>query len=116
MAEIFVPRKISAEMAAQGYNNEGRGELLGYIAVPSQHEVTCRYRITTGGDPDKSPHEPCTCRIGLWQETVAAKRVVNEMRKTARRKPRAAAEAKKTAKKSTKRAKCPTKRPKKRTR
>jgi hypothetical protein len=77
----FVPRHITADQAAQGYNNEGRGELMGYIAYPDQHEDTCAYRISTGGDWNKQPHEACTCRIGLWRER-GAQEVVNEMRKT----------------------------------
>lgn len=81
----FIPRHISRDLAEQGYNNQGRGELIGYEAVPSRHEVTCRYRITTGGNWAKSPHETCTCRLGLWRETTLAKRVVDEMRKTAKR-------------------------------
>lgn len=55
----FVPRQITADMAVQGYNNEGRGEMIGYIAVPAQHEKTCPYRVWG---------ELCACRIGLWQE------------------------------------------------
>lgn len=90
----FVPRHISEEQAEKGYNNEGRGELLGYIAVPSQHEESCRYRISTGGDPDKQPHESCSCRIGLWQDN-SSQRVVNEMRAIAKRaKPKPSPKAK----------------------
>ena len=84
----FVPRKISADDAARGYNNEGRGELIGYIAVPIDHEKTCRYRISTGGNPDKNPHELCTCRIGLWQEKTPTQLLVNEIRKMAKRTPK----------------------------
>lgn len=80
--EYFKPRIITAEMAEEGYNNEGRGELIGYIAVPTQHEETCRYRISTGGDPDKKDRESCTCRIGLWQEKTPTQKVVDQMRKT----------------------------------
>lgn len=81
----FIPRVITLEQEKLGYNNEGRGELIGYLAVPDEHEETCRYRITTCGDADKTPHEPCSCRLGLWRETTAAERVVNDMRKTAKR-------------------------------
>jgi hypothetical protein len=80
----FVPRKISADDASQGYNNEGRGELLGYVAVPAEHEETCRYRISTGGNPDKNPHESCSCRIGLWRDATPSQRVVDDIRATAR--------------------------------
>lgn len=80
----FVPRIITKEMSAQGYNNEGKGELLGYIAVPAEHEAYCAYRITTGGDPDKQPHKSCTCRIGLWREATSSQVIVNEMRKTSK--------------------------------
>ena len=83
--ERFVPRIITADQAAQGYNNEGRGKMLGYIAIPSQHEKTCHYRLSTGGDPDKEPHESCTCRIGLWRDQTTTQQVVTEMRKTAKR-------------------------------
>ena len=94
----FIPRHISQDQATLGYNNEGRGELLGYIAVPSQHEQTCRYRISTGGDPDKNPHEACSCRIGLWRDTTVTQKVVNEMRKTMKRsKKKAPAKSKKAA-------------------
>lgn len=82
----FIPRHITADMVAQGYNNEGRGQLLGYIARPEEHERTCRYRISTRGDPNKSPHETCTCRVGLWQEeTIVAK--MRKSRKLAKPKP-----------------------------
>lgn len=91
----FVPREISADMAAKGYNNAGRGKMLGYIAVPDQHEETCRYRISTGGDPNKEPHEMCSCRIGLWQEEVLVKqkpakrkKVKKKMAKKAKKKPK----------------------------
>ena len=70
----FVPRYIDPESAAQGYNNEGRGDLLGYISDRKQHEKTCRYRVTTKGVSDKAPHESCTCRIGLWKEEPPKKR------------------------------------------
>jgi hypothetical protein len=63
----FIPRFIYSDQAAQGYNNKGQGDMIGYIAAPEQHEETCCYRITTGGDPDKNPHDTCSCRIGLWQ-------------------------------------------------
>ena len=98
MSEKFVPRHISRDAAEQGYNNEGRGTLLGYAAVPSEHDQTCRYRISTGGNPDKNPHETCTCRLGLWQEKTPTQRVLDEARtakrtkkkksKAARAKPR----------------------------
>lgn len=71
----FIPRKISADGAARGYNNEGRGKLIGYIADPKKHEKTCRYLISTGGGPSKFPHETCTCRIGLWQMSKPRVRV-----------------------------------------
>ncbi len=57
----FIPRHISPEMAAHGYNNEGRGELLGYISDPLQHEETCAHK-------ELDDKIPCTCRIGLWKE------------------------------------------------
>lgn len=56
----FVPRTITPAMAAEGYNNEGRGELLGYIAVPAKHEESCSYRAAPG-------EAYCNCRIGLWR-------------------------------------------------
>lgn len=56
----FVARKITAEQAAEGYNNEGRGRLIGYIAEPAKHAKVCRYRVS------KTPHATCNCRIGLW--------------------------------------------------
>lgn len=59
----FVPRVISKGMAAEGYNNAGRGKLIGYIAVPEKHEKKCRYRVS--GDT-------CNCRIGLWQDVKPA--------------------------------------------
>lgn len=62
---MFKPREISPEMAAQGYNNEGRGRLLGYIAEPDKHEKTCPYR--------KDKKSSCACRIGLWQDLSLAK-------------------------------------------
>lgn len=102
----FVPRRITSDMAADGYNNQGKGTLLGYIANPDEHETTCRYRISTGGDRDKEPHDACTCRIGLWREPRPSQRVVAEMRNTAKR-----------AKKVTKpKAKKPASKPKKRAR
>jgi hypothetical protein len=98
--ERFIARVITREQAEQGYNNEGRGELLGYIAVPSQHEETCRYRISTGGNPDKKDRESCTCRIGLWQEKTPAQKVVDQIRKTspARKKTKAKKAVKATPK------------------
>jgi hypothetical protein len=92
----FIPRVITLEQEKLGYNNEGRGECIGYLAEPDKHEETCRYRITTCGDADKTPHEPCSCRLGLWRETTAAERVVNDMRKSMKR-------TKKPAKTKTKR-------------
>ncbi len=83
MAEKFVPRHISRDQAEQGYNNEGRGKLLGYLAVPHEHETTCFYRISTGGDPNTEPHELCTCRLGLWQEEMPSVGSLKEMRKMA---------------------------------
>lgn len=71
----FIPRKISADGLARGYNNERQGKLIGYIADPKRHEKTCRYVISTGGNPDKNPHESCTCRIGLWQRPKPRVRV-----------------------------------------
>lgn len=62
----FVPRVITADMAAQGYNNEGRGRQMGFITDPMQHEATCPWRKT-----DKK--ETCACRIGLWQAPVTVK-------------------------------------------
>lgn len=100
--ENFKPRIITAEQAEKGYNNQGRGELLGYIAVPLQHEETCRYRISTGGDPDKKDRESCTCRIGLWQEKTPTQKVVDQMRKTRKhtkaQKPKVKATVKRKAK------------------
>jgi hypothetical protein len=85
----FIPRVITQESAAQGYNNEGRGKLLGYVARPSEHEETCRYRISTGGDPNKEPHEPCSCRIGLWKDETMVKGPSGKVQKSkALRKPR----------------------------
>ena len=65
---MFVPRVISEDMASKGYNNKGRGSLVGYVAVPNQHEESCRYRISCDGDLDNPKRETCTCRIGLWRE------------------------------------------------
>lgn len=103
--EKFIPRVITAEQAAQGYNNEGRGELLGYLAEPRQHDVTCRYRITCDGDRDRPSRESCTCRLGLWQDKTPTQKVVDEMRKTrkftkkaAKPKPKAKAPSKRKAK------------------
>ena len=62
----FAPRKITADMAARGYNNEGLGKLIGYIAEPAKHEKTCKYRVSSG---------VCNCRIGLWQQTKPRVRV-----------------------------------------
>ena len=76
---IFVERLITADQKAQGYNNEGRGTLLGYIAYPEQHHQNCRYRISTGGNPDKQPHESCSCRLGLWQEGYVKPRIKDPM-------------------------------------
>ena len=94
MTEKFVPRHISQDSAAQGYNNEGRGKIIGYLAEPRKHEETCRYRISTGGDPNKNPHEWCSCRLGLWQENIPPQRNTDETRSTAKRtkkkKPKAA--------------------------
>ena len=105
MTEKFVPRHISRDAAEQGYNNAGRGTLIGYAATPSEHESTCRYRISTGGNPDKNPHESCTCRLGLWQEKTPTQLVLDEARSTAKRtkkkKPKAASA--KTHKKPAKR-------------
>lgn len=84
--EKFVPRTITPDQAARGYNNEGRGQLIGYVAVPAEHEKTCRYRISTGGNPDKAPHESCTCRIGLWQETMPTPRAKRAPKAKATRK------------------------------
>jgi hypothetical protein len=56
----FIPRYIPPESAALGYNNEGKGELIGYISDPFQHEEKCPYRIKR--------NKNCACRIGLWQE------------------------------------------------
>jgi len=83
--EKFTPRHISPDNAEQGFNNEGRGQLIGYLAVPSQHEKTCRYRISTDGNPDKEPHEACTCRLGLWREETPTQRVLAEARATVKR-------------------------------
>lgn len=101
----FVPRSISGGQAEEGYNNEGRGELIGYLAEPMKHEETCRYRISTGGDANKTPHEACSCRLGLWRDTTVSQRVVNDVRKTAKRtkktpKPKAKRPAKVARRKS----------------
>lgn len=58
----FIPRSISPESAALGYNNEGRGKLCGYISDPKQHEKTCPHF--------KDENLSCKCRIGLWHETL----------------------------------------------
>lgn len=76
----FIPRVITADMATQGYNNEGRGKCIGFISDQKQHEKTCAYA--------KNKIEMCSCRIGLWQEEIGAKKIVNEMPKTAKRKPK----------------------------
>lgn len=76
----FIPRHISKDQAAQGYNNEGRGELIGYIAYPDQHEKTCRYRKSCKGNPDEPKRKTCNCRIGLWQEKIIS--VKTKRRKT----------------------------------
>lgn len=55
----FVPRKITKDGAARGYNNEGRGKLIGYIADITKHEESCPYRVMA---------RICNCRIGLWQD------------------------------------------------
>lgn len=83
--ENFVPRVITASMAAEGYNNEGRGELLGYIAEPDKHEKSCRYRITTKGDPDRANREPCTCRIGLWREKTVQQKITHEIERASKK-------------------------------
>lgn len=62
--ERFTPRTITPEMAANGYNNAGRGRLIGYISEPSWHEPRCPYRRNTAAR--------CACRIGLWQEDPPA--------------------------------------------
>ncbi len=68
----FVPRVISAEMAAQGYNNEGRGELLGYISDPKEHDESCAHK-------ELDDKILCTCRIGLWREQKAATALIKNM-------------------------------------
>lgn len=59
--DFFKGRIITPEMAAEGYNNQQRGKLIGYITDPKQHEAKCQYVKTTGKNS-------CTCHIGLWQE------------------------------------------------
>lgn len=63
---MFVPRHIDPSSASLGYNNEGRGKLLGWIGIPDQHEGSCPYR--------KNQQKSCACRIGLWQENVSRKK------------------------------------------
>lgn len=65
----FVPRVITPAAAAGGYNNKGRGKLLGYISDPMQHEVSCPWRKSNG-----KKGTVCACRIGLWQETPKTKK------------------------------------------
>lgn len=78
--EKFVPRPISRDAAAQGYNNRGRGELIGYIAQPDAHESGCPYR-------ENPKSAVCACRIGLWQKKpkVIAKRPNSSKAKKARK-------------------------------
>lgn len=64
----FSPRTITPDMAALGYNNEGRGELIGYISDGARHEKTCPHYL----DQKKT----CACRVGLWQEHRASKPAV----------------------------------------
>lgn len=59
-AMTYTPRYISPEMAAQGFNNAGRGTLLGYISDPAHHEKSCAHKQLD----DKIC---CTCRTGLWR-------------------------------------------------
>lgn len=71
--ERFIPRHISAGLAAQGYNNEGRGDFMGCIADVAQHEKTCAYRkrperTLIPGEANAYTGVTCTCRIGLWRE------------------------------------------------
>lgn len=56
----FEGREITPAMAAQGYNNKGRGKLIGYISDPAKHAPSCAHR--------KSMNAYCTCPMGLWQE------------------------------------------------
>lgn len=91
----FVPRRIDLEQAAHGFNNEGRGKFLGCIADVAQHEKSCAYRknpkrTPVVGEPNAYTGATCDCRIGLWQEEPPAVKVVNEMRKTAKRAPKKA--------------------------
>ena len=58
----FIPRTITKESAALGYNNAGRGNLIGYISDPKQHEISCPHF--------KDASKTCACRVGLWQEKV----------------------------------------------
>ena len=67
----FIPRVISPEQAAQGYNNEGRGKLIGYISAQKYHETTCPHF--------KDEKATCACRVGLWQEEP--KKVVKRKKK-----------------------------------
>lgn len=105
----FIPRHISQDSAAQGYNNEGRGKFLGCIADVAQHEVTCAYRrnptrTPVPGEPNAYTGATCDCRIGLWQETPTAVRVMNEMRKAApRQKKKPAAKPRRAKAKTSKR-------------
>src|ERR1700723_663049 len=94
--ERFIPRVITEDMAAKGYNNAGRGQLIGYLAQPEKHEKECAYRK---GNIKGVVGPSCTCRLGLWQETTATQVVVNEMRKAAKGKKKPSAKKIKSAKK-----------------
>jgi hypothetical protein len=81
----FTPRVITRVQAEQGYNNECRGELIGYLSEPEKHDATCRYRITCDGNRDNPSRKSCTCRLGLWREKTVTQKVVDDIRKTAKR-------------------------------
>ena len=80
----FIPSVITQDQAEQGYNNEGRGELIGYLAEPDKHDDTCHYRVTCRGNRDNSSRETCTCRLGLWREKTPVHKVVDSIHKTAK--------------------------------
>lgn len=87
----FEPRQITEDMAAQGFNNAGRGELIGYVAIPAEHETTCAYRknptrTPVPGEPNAHTGVQCNCRIGLWREQMEATKLIAKVRKPRERK------------------------------
>lgn len=91
----FVPRYISSEMAAQGYNNEGRGKCLGYISNPMEHESACAYRknpkrAPIPGEANAHTGVSCNCRIGLWQDPPKKAKPKKAATRKAKPKPKAA--------------------------